>query len=53
MFFDMKLFSQKRKLMLELFYRRETALIENFSEIDRIKSKIMKNQKIQTMSHKV
>ena len=42
-FFDTKLFLQERKLILKLFYRRETVLIQNFNEIDRIKLKIMKN----------
>ena len=53
MLFDTELFSQKRKLMLKLFYRQKTALAWNFNEIDRIRSEIIKNQKIRTMSHKV
>ena len=53
MLFDTKLFPQERELMLKLFYRRKTALTWNFNEIDRIKSEIIKNQKIRTMSHKV
>ena len=52
-FFDTKLFLQERELMLKLFYRRKVAFIWNFSEIDKVRSEIMKNQKIQTMSHKV
>ena len=43
MFFGTKLSSQEQKLMLKLLYRRETALAWNFSEIDRIKSEIMKD----------
>ena len=53
MLFDAKLFSQKQKLMLKLLYQPKIALIQNFSEIDRRKSKIMKNQKIRTMLHKI
>ena len=53
MFFDAKLISQERKLMLKLLYRQKVALIWNFSEIDRVKSKIIKNQKIRTMSYKI
>ena len=40
-------------MILKLFYRRETALIQNFNEINRIRSNIIKNQKTQTTLHKV
>ena len=43
MLFDAKLFSQEQKLMLKLLYRQEATLTWNFNEIDRIKSKIIKN----------
>ena len=43
MLFDTKLFSQERKLMLKLLYRREVVLTWNFSEIDKVRLKIMKN----------
>ena len=51
--FDTKFFLQERKLMLKLLYRQKVALIENFSEIGKVRSKIIKNQKIRTMSYKV
>ena len=53
MLFDTKLFLQEQELMLKLLYRREVILISNFNEIDKIRSKIMKIQKIQTILHKV
>ena len=53
MFFDIKLSSQELELMLKLFYRRKTVLVWNFNEIDRVRSEIMKNQKIRTMLYKV
>ena len=53
MFFDTELFLQERELMLKLFYRWEIVLTQKFSEIDKIRSKIMKNQKIRTISHKI
>ena len=39
--------------MLKLLYWREVVLAWNFNEIDKVKSKIIKNQKIRTMSHKI
>ena len=36
MFFNVELFSQKQNLLIEMFYRRKIALIENFNEIDKI-----------------
>ena len=53
MLFDTELFSQERELILKLLYRRKAVLVWNFNKIDKIRSKIMKNQKIRTMLHKV
>ena len=53
MLFGTELSPQERKLMLELFYRREAVLAWNFSEIGRVRPEVMKNQKIRTMSHKI
>ena len=39
--------------MLKLLYWRKAALAWNFNEINRIGSKIIKNQKIRTVPHKV
>ena len=51
--FDTKLFSQEQKLMMKLLYQWKTALTQNFNKIDRVRSEIIKDQKIRTMSHKV
>ena len=53
MLFNAELFSQKRDLMIKLLYRRKIALIWNFNKINTVKSKIMKNQKIRIVFHKV
>ena len=52
-FFDTKFSLQERELMLKLLYQRKVALISNFNEIDKVRSKIIKNSKIRTISHKV
>ena len=52
MLFNVELFFQKQNLLIKMFYRRETALIWNFNEINKIRIKIIKNQKICIVSHK-
>ena len=52
MLFDAKLFFQEWDLLIEMLYKRKTVLIWNFSKIDKVRSKVMKNQKIRIISHK-
>ena len=52
MLFNAKLSFQERNLLIEMLYKRKTVLIWNFSEIDKVRSKIMKDQKTYIISHK-
>ena len=53
MLFDAKLSFQKRNLLIEMLYKQKTVLIWNFSEINKVRSEIMKNQKIRIISHNI
>ena len=53
MFFDTKLFFQEQNLLIEMLYKWKIVLIWNFNEIDKVRSEIMKDQKICIISHKV
>ena len=53
MLFNAKLSFQERNLLIEMLYKRKTVLIWNFSEIDKVRLKIMKDQKIRIISHKI
>ena len=53
MLFNAKLFFQERNLMMKLFYRQKIVLTWNFNEIDKVKPKIIKDQKIQTVFYKI
>ena len=53
MLFDAKLFFQERNLLIEMLYKRKIVLIWNFSEIDKVRSEVMKDQKIRIISHKI
>ena len=48
-----KLFMQKKKLLIEMLYRRKTCLIWKFLKIDKIKSKIISSMKIRIVFHQI
>ena len=48
-----KLILEERELMLEIFYRRETAFAWNFEYIGKIRPEVAPLQKIRTIEHKV
>ena len=52
MLFNVKLSFQEQDLLIEMLYKRKIILIWNFSEIDKVRSEIMKDQKIRIISHK-
>ena len=50
---DEKLSVQKKKLLIEMLYRRKTCLTWKFSKIEKIKSKINSLMKIRTIFHQI
>jgi len=47
------LFSQKRELLITILFNRKTALVWDFSKIDKIKSEVASDQEICTIEYKI